>query len=276
MINNGRVGAHPVGASQAAPRVTPSASPMAPVAPSSDPAGKAAFMDAVRAMQPGQATASVSLDPRQAALTGIQRRDHRQPVIDQLMTAAAAKKLSPAHLQVLNGIVASGTSSERLAIIAESLTHLGKPYRWGATGPSRFDCSGYSRHVLRETLGVEIPRVSNNQSRAGMAVKRSEMQPGDLVFFGSKSKVTHVGIYLGTDAQGRQLMINAAGGGPRGNGPNAKVRIEPIWSNFVGARRYVDDQGHKATVPKALHANWQEYYKRVENWLSDALVSRRG
>jgi len=77
---------------------------------------------------------------------------------------------------------------------------LGTPYVWGATGPNKFDCSGFTRWVYRD-IGIKIPRVSRDQARVGQYVSYSNLQPGDMVFFDTKKhrsgKVTHVGIYLG-------------------------------------------------------------------------------
>lgn len=78
-----------------------------------------------------------------------------------------------------------------------ALEQLGKPYQWGATGPEKFDCSGLVWHVYGQ-LGVQVPRVSRDQARAGREIGRSELQPGDLVFFATEGRsVNHVGIYVG-------------------------------------------------------------------------------
>lgn len=74
---------------------------------------------------------------------------------------------------------------------------MGKQYQWGATGPDRFDCSGLTYYVFGQ-LGVQLPRVSSVQATVGEAIGRSELQPGDLVFFcTSGARINHVGIYLG-------------------------------------------------------------------------------
>jgi cell wall-associated NlpC family hydrolase len=90
---------------------------------------------------------------------------------------------------------------------------LGKPYVWGATGPSSFDCSGLTQAAWR-SAGVALPRTTYTQINAGQRVSRSQLAPGDLLFF--YSGITHVGLYIG---DGR--MIHA----PR---PGAPVRIAPI------------------------------------------------
>ena len=80
---------------------------------------------------------------------------------------------------------------------------VGKPYVWGANGPDSFDCSGLVRYVYKNTLGKDIPRVSEDQSKVGQAVSRENLQPGDLVFFdtdgANDGNVSHVGIYIGSN-----------------------------------------------------------------------------
>ncbi|MEU0274463.1 NlpC/P60 family protein [Streptomyces sp. NPDC006307] len=90
---------------------------------------------------------------------------------------------------------------------------LGKPYVWGATGPSAFDCSGLTQAAWR-SAGVALPRTTYTQINAGQRVPRSALAPGDLVFF--YSGISHVGLYIGGGK-----MIHA----PR---PGAPVRIAPI------------------------------------------------
>ena len=79
---------------------------------------------------------------------------------------------------------------------------LGVPYVWGATGPHKFDCSGFTQWVYRDS-GINIPRVSKDQARVGEFVTFDNLQRGDMVFFDTKKKrtgrVTHVGIYLGNN-----------------------------------------------------------------------------
>ncbi|HCQ5838541.1 TPA: C40 family peptidase [Clostridioides difficile] len=73
----------------------------------------------------------------------------------------------------------------------------GKPYRWGATGPNAFDCSGFTSYVYKNGAGVNLPRVSRSQATVGKKVSRAELKPGDLVFFGSGGSINHVGLYVG-------------------------------------------------------------------------------
>jgi len=76
---------------------------------------------------------------------------------------------------------------------------LGLKYVWGATGPTKFDCSGFTQKVYRIT-GIKIPRNSRAQAKVGKYIKYEELQKGDMVFFDTNRKktgrVNHVGIYL--------------------------------------------------------------------------------
>ncbi len=78
---------------------------------------------------------------------------------------------------------------------------LGQKYVWGATGPNRFDCSGFTRYVFSSTVGIKIPRVSRDQAKVGKYIKNiKDLRRGDMVFFDTEKKFTrrvnHVGIYL--------------------------------------------------------------------------------
>jgi hypothetical protein len=76
---------------------------------------------------------------------------------------------------------------------------LGLKYVWGATGPNKFDCSGFTQKVYK-TAGIKIPRNSRAQAKVGQYIKYENLQKGDMVFFDTNRKktgrVNHVGIYL--------------------------------------------------------------------------------
>jgi cell wall-associated NlpC family hydrolase len=82
-------------------------------------------------------------------------------------------------------------------IVQVAARYKGRPYRWGASGPSAFDCSGYTSYVVRKATGRSLPRTSAQQGRAANRIKRSERRVGDLVFFPGGGRVHHVGIYAG-------------------------------------------------------------------------------
>ena len=75
-----------------------------------------------------------------------------------------------------------------------ALGKLGSPYRWGATGPTAFDCSGLLKWSFAQA-GITLPRSSRAQSRFGTPVAKADLQPGDAVFF--YRPVSHAAIYIG-------------------------------------------------------------------------------
>ncbi|EPC00336.1 hypothetical protein L861_07510 [Litchfieldella anticariensis FP35 = DSM 16096] len=96
-------------------------------------------------------------------------------------------------------------SIERALILASAQQALGIPYRFGGNTPEGLDCSGLVQMTYR-AAGIRVPRTAAEQFRELPSV--DEARPGDLLFFGSRSKATHVGIY-----QGDRQMIHAPGRG---------------------------------------------------------------
>lgn len=90
------------------------------------------------------------------------------------------------------------TASLGQRAITEAKRHYRKPYRYGATGPSYFDCSGFTGYVFR-TLGKSLPRTSGQQAQGTRRVANSAKQVGDLIFTWNGGRVTHVGIYAGNN-----------------------------------------------------------------------------
>lgn len=100
-------------------------------------------------------------------------------------------------------------------MLAFARAQIGKPYVWGASGPSSYDCSGLTQAAWREA-GVTLPRTTWDQVEVGTRVATSDLKPGDLVFF--YDDISHVGVYKGDG-----MMIHA----PK---PGANVREESIYS----------------------------------------------
>lgn len=94
-------------------------------------------------------------------------------------------------------------------VLSAAYSQIGKPYAWGAGGPGSFDCSGFTSYAWR-AAGVSLPHSSRAQYAATKRVARSDLQPGDLLFFGSP--IHHVGIYVG----GNRMIDSSTYGHPVG------------------------------------------------------------
>ena len=111
------------------------------------------------------------------------------------------------------------------SVVAYASNFLGTPYVWGANGPENFDCSGFVRYVYSH-FGVSLSRTTYTQIEEGSYVSRDDLQPGDLVFFGSGSNPHHVGMYVGNNS-----YIHA----PR---TGDVVKVSPLTrSDYLTARR---------------------------------------
>jgi cell wall-associated NlpC family hydrolase len=124
-----------------------------------------------------------------------------------------------------SGVVAPAPPPTHSSVVAIAERYLGVPYRWGGASPSGFDCSGLVMYVYAQ-VGVSLPHSSYAQYGMGSPVSRSDLQPGDLVFFDG---LGHVGIYVGGNS-----FIHA----PH-TGDVVKISSISGWyaSTYVGARR---------------------------------------
>ncbi|HIE51621.1 MAG TPA: hypothetical protein EYP85_07655 [Armatimonadetes bacterium] len=115
-------------------------------------------------------------------------------------------------------------------LVAEAHRYQGVPYRWGGHDPTGFDCSGLIQYLARK-YGREVPHSAAELSRLGQPVDRTELQPGDLVFFQNTYKpgVSHVGIYVG---EGR--FIHAS---PRAGVTVSRLDAPYYRQHYAGARR---------------------------------------
>ena len=128
---------------------------------------------------------------------------------------------------------ASGTSLGQ-SIVNYAETFLGTPYVWGGTSPSGFDCSGFCQYVYKQ-MGYTINRTADAQMSNGVSVDKSQLQPGDLVFFYGTYNTygaSHVGIYIG---DGNFIHASSAATGVKISSLNTTYYI----NHYYGARRIV-------------------------------------
>jgi len=165
----------------------------------------------------GQKRRIESLLAEQKRLLGSLRADERRRL--EAARAAASRASRDRSWPTYNG-----PASGRAAVaVQEAYRKLGSPYKWAASGPDRFDCSGLTMWVWAKA-GVSLPHSSRAQYSGGRKVSRGSLQPGDLVYYGSP--IHHVGIYIGG---GRMISAPQTGD---------VVKIQNAFrSDYTGATR---------------------------------------
>lgn len=149
-----------------------------------------------------QAKAPVQVD---TTLLGIDRDPLGNAGIDAAATFAMTPVDQPSFAQILQqgGFRRDGFSSAmqggeasglRGKILEYAKQFIGTPYVWGGESPGGFDCSGLLQYTLSK-FGINIPRVSQQQSQTGRRTELANLQPGDFVVFGSDAH--HIAFYLG-------------------------------------------------------------------------------
>lgn len=136
--------------------------------------------------------------------------------------------------------ISSATSSKANSIIATGKQLMGTPYRFGAQAGeiSTFDCSSFTQYVFSQN-GITIPRSSKEQSQVGTYVPRSQLQPGDLVFF--YNPIHHVAIYIGNG----QILHTYGSGGVTISNLNSGW-----WDNhYQTARRVLPTSSNPVVTP---------------------------
>ncbi len=132
--------------------------------------------------------------------------------------------------------VGEEVTAKASALVVNAMGLLGVPYRrGGSSSETGFDCSGFVRTLYEQTAGLLLPRKAEQQAAATQKIDRTELQPGDLVFFNTMRRAfSHVGIYVGENK-----FIHS----PK---PGAKVRVDDMgrayWARrFDGARRVTQE-----------------------------------
>lgn len=145
---------------------------------------------------------------------------------------AASLALGAGHAPAEEGGFLSGMK-QRAEPLLYALGLLGSPYKMGGSDPEKgVDCSGFVRHVYKQTEDIELPHNAKAISKSGAIVEKAQLQPGDLVFFNTMRRpFSHVGIYAGegkfvhaSSSRSKQVMVSDMQDG--------------YWSKrFDGARR---------------------------------------
>ncbi|WP_435882765.1 NlpC/P60 family protein [Streptomyces xanthochromogenes] len=181
-------------------------------------AGKEEVQGRLAAARTLLSTLTVREKERLAALEKKKQDEARRRAAELAAQQAAAAKKKPAppagHAPTAPSGPSAPASSKAAKALAFARAQMGKPYVWGATGPASYDCSGLTQAAWK-AAGVDLPRTTWDQVKAGTRVATADLQPGDLVFF--YDDVSHVGMYAGGG-----MMIHAPHSG-------AYVREESIY-----------------------------------------------
>jgi len=112
--------------------------------------------------------------------------------------------------------------SERINLVIHALTYLGTPYRYGGRSAKGMDCSGFVSCSVAGILDMKIPRSSDAIAEYTKRITDAEIQPGDLLFFKTTSRISHTGIYIG----GGKFIHSAS------DGPHTGVIISSIQESY--------------------------------------------
>lgn len=143
-----------------------------------------------------------------------------------LVTMITPVLATPTHIE------AASKSSKSSKVVSFAKKQLGKKYVWGKSGPSKFDCSGFTYYVIKKTTGKTIPRTSSAQGKSGKYVSRKNLKKGDLVFFATtgKGRISHAGIYIGN-----KKFIHASS--TKGKVVTSSMASGHYYKTFVNGRR---------------------------------------
>lgn len=164
--------------------------------------------------------------PAQAAPSGVPATASAATTVSRAGVATAAAVSAPVSAQSAARSAARTAAVKRSGVLRTAASLKGRPYRYGATGPRAFDCSGYTQYVFGRN-GITLPRTSSAQYRAAKRISKASAKPGDLVFIGTGARISHVGIYAGN---GRMWHSPRSG---------KSVRLAKIWTSRWTAGRVV-------------------------------------
>ncbi len=177
-------------------------------------------------------------------------------------SAAPRAAVDAARPRAFAGLAAS-VSALRDSVVTRAQSALGIRYILGGTDPSRgLDCSALIRHVL-SAFDISLPRTAQEQARMGRAIPkdRTQMKPGDLLTFGSGSRITHIGVYVG---EGR--FVHASTTRRQVIESSLDQTRSSLVRQWKGVRRLVD-----AELVAARHDTLLAYLDAVRDSLRDSL-----
>lgn len=166
--------------------------------------------------------------------------------IDQLSKRSSSSQPTPNPNPVIGDtidVIGGGTTSLRAreikidALLQTARSYYGVPYRTGGVSHSGMDCSGFTQTSFN-AIGVNLPRVSRDQATLGTPIRKSELQPGDLVFFatGTPGRINHVGIVTDVSDPNDVRFIHASSS--RGI-METSLNMNYWTRNYIKARRVV-------------------------------------
>ena len=185
-------------------------------------------VDRLSAQQRAELERRQAAEARAAATSAVSRsggRSTSQQSVTQAQPSGPSPQPPQAGSQAPIPSPSQGVSSRAQSALSFALAQVGKPYVWGGTGPTDYDCVGLMMASWGKA-GVSLPRTAAAQYAAGTPVSTSDLQPGDLVFF--YPGITHVGMYIGDGK-----FIHASS--PR---TGIKVSVLAQQSSYQGARRF--------------------------------------
>ncbi|MGR3937306.1 C40 family peptidase [Streptomyces sp. BRA346] len=193
-------------------------------ASASEPAAPEATLEMPTVSESLASTAAQTADATEQAASGYELQAQQDQAAAQAKTAAkkakavadkkereaearraAAKKAAEARAEkasrsaeraTLSTTSVSNATGNAAAVISFLKAQLGKAYVLGSSGPSSYDCSGLTQAAFKQ-VGVDLPRVSQDQSTVGTQVSLDNLQAGDLLYWGSSGSAYHVGVYIG-------------------------------------------------------------------------------